>query len=471
MISIPTEPAQQQQPFLPTSLPAFSSLTALSALPTAVPFLTSPLAFQQSPTASSLPDTKPANNKPTVVAIAVPLGICALIALIALIFCARSTVFRGPGGTDPEKDWEAALKEKLAANARPSVVAAPGNNVGGVSVQPREMGGEFASVPVLPYHRQEDRGGGQSEGARGEGGRMGYPMMETYVNGYQPTYADGRSRELRSEVSRGSGSGSGTRCLTPVHESEFFTRLPPSSQSRQTASRRTREDRYSRDSRSSRDERDYTRDQFDEERFYRAPSQEGIPRSWSRESRQDRHYTPSRRSGSSLSGGSSCSCPHHLPPTGIPKDAYGLDGKRPGYSRMSSVESDKSRGSIVNPHSHPSCLSPSTSRSHSHISSSSRDYRAEGRPTQRGDRPLPSVAGRGARVSEVGVGGEGWKSGECMPHRTGVLERGMSSNSSQASGRWHVREKRASRVGMGGLGEVDGLYESLRIAIGSPVPR
>lgn len=395
-ISIPTQPAQQ--PFIPTSLPAVAIASALPSLS----FLTMP-----SNSASYAADTRAASTKPTVVAIAIPLSICALIALIALLFCARNKVFRAPRQSDPEKDWEAALKAKLAS--RPAQVAGVGIDVNGVSVRQRE--GDFASVPVLPYSAPRSVQDGRDES------RKGYPMLETYARNH-PRREYG-SRELRSE-----GSGrSGRRCLTPVREDEYFTRLPPGSDRR--GSRYPDRERYS----SEAWVRGYRRDMDD-----RYHPRDALPRSWSRES--DRHYMTARRSGSST--GSTCDCPYH-----------GVSAvKRPVYDRAYSERSDESRGSIVNPH--PSCLSPSTSRSRSYMDASK-------------GRPLPRTAS--------------WDRG--MPHRTGVLERGPSSNSSQASSmRWDMREKRSAGSGLGaagisgGLGgELDGLYESLRVAIGSPVRR
>jgi hypothetical protein len=166
---------------------------------------------------------------------------------------------------------------------------------------------------------------------------------------------------------------------------------------------------------------------------------------------------------------SSCSCPHHDPrddpkyrKSDVPLRApYSLDMARPAYSRMSSAESEQSRGSIINPH--PQCLSPSASRSQSH---SSRRVDPSPLDQYRAQRPLPQIR----EPSDV------WSRGQCLPHRSGVLERGPSSTSTDcaAGASWETRDKSGSRGpgedgGAKGDGGMEGLYESLRLAIASPV--
>ena len=151
------------------------------------------------PTQTSLSDsslsTTHAASRPSAAAIAIPLAICALILLSALIFCARTRVARKPAAKNNDlegRDWQAVIKEKAAA-------AKAGNNV----VVTERIGERV--IPPMDGNHYQDRGDRTSRNLRDgfhDGGFRGDRCM--------------------SEMS----SRSGTRCLTPIRERERFTSIP-----------------------------------------------------------------------------------------------------------------------------------------------------------------------------------------------------------------------------------------------------
>ncbi|WWD06526.1 hypothetical protein V865_004618 [Kwoniella europaea PYCC6329] len=91
-------------------------------------------------------------SKPNIKAIALPISICGLILIAALIFCTRSRVFRKTGlGKDVENDWQSVIKEKAAAAS--SLAVAPSESKGGVKVRERKevVADGVGVVPTLGY--------------------------------------------------------------------------------------------------------------------------------------------------------------------------------------------------------------------------------------------------------------------------------------------------------------------------------
>jgi len=407
--------------------------------------------------------------RPNAVAIAVPIAICGLILLAALGFCARNRLYRPPG-RDEEKDWEEIVKAKAAESTARGSLASQGAPTAsaGVSVIPRkesrpaghgsEQTREFAALPVLPY------GNGQYAHERAVREPRGWSLHESYVgSGSRSRSREGSrdryeresrrgSRGYDMECTRSSASGPGSRCLTPVRERDVFTRVPSF-------------DRRERDRRS-----DYDRGRLHDRGY-----------DLDRRRERERYYSTSRRTSSSIGGMSECSCRDypHAHSQGHRRSererGFGhesnLSGKRPSWSRMSSAESDHSSRLIVNPHphtpmgphGHPLSLSPRMSQSRSRSSRSSRSDSTFASPLEvyRAHRPLPSVKVKGSQFA--------WEGDRGMPHRTGVLERGDSRTSSEGGVAWG-KQKGEAAGRMEQMSEMEGLYESLRLAIGSPAP-
>ncbi|WVW79111.1 hypothetical protein I302_101076 [Kwoniella bestiolae CBS 10118] len=96
-------------------------------------------------------------NKPNIKAIALPISICGLILIAALIFCARSRVFRKTGlGRDVEKDWQSVIKEKAAASSLAASSSSLLSSAGvmGKVVEVRERRDEVP-VPTLGYRGRQ----------------------------------------------------------------------------------------------------------------------------------------------------------------------------------------------------------------------------------------------------------------------------------------------------------------------------
>ncbi|WVF67183.1 hypothetical protein IAT40_001930 [Kwoniella sp. CBS 6097] len=109
-------------------------------------------------------------SKPSATAIALPLALCGLILISALIFCARSRVFRKPGlGKDVEK-WQEIVKEKAAASAAASASASTSTLAKsaseGVEVRQRNdnpyKGYVDPEVPAFGYRGREASNDGYS---------------------------------------------------------------------------------------------------------------------------------------------------------------------------------------------------------------------------------------------------------------------------------------------------------------------
>ena len=416
--------------------------------------------------------------RPNAVAIAVPIAICGLILLAALGFCARNRLYRPPGRD--EENWEEIVKAKAAASTARGSLASQGAPMAsaGVSVIPRdealssghgqEQMREFAALPVLGY----DRGQCEYSGPREQ---RGCSMEESYIGGGRTRSREGsrdrycqgedrrdeRDRRYEWDSRRGSrgydmehahsnSSGTGTRRLTPMRERDAFTRVPSSD---------------------------------------RRESRSGCGRGCDDDGRRnrDRYYSTSRGTSASIGGMSECSCrgDHHRHGRGHTHrrnerergadldDDFNASGRRPSWSRMSSAESAKSGRSIVNPHphtplgphGHPISLSPRMSQSRSRSSRSSRSDSTFASPLEeyRAHRPLPPVKVRESQYA--------WRGGSGMPHRTGVLEREDSRTSSEGGAAWgKVKAGGGGAARMEEMSEMDGLYESLRLAIGSPAP-
>ncbi|WWC91442.1 uncharacterized protein L201_006388 [Kwoniella dendrophila CBS 6074] len=108
---------------------------------------------------TTIPKEFASSGKPHIKAIALPISICGLIFIAALIFCARSKLFRKTGFKDLEKNnnasnlngnWQDVIKQKMAA----SNTSANGNgNSKGVEVKERKdfSGGDNFIVPTLGY--------------------------------------------------------------------------------------------------------------------------------------------------------------------------------------------------------------------------------------------------------------------------------------------------------------------------------
>ncbi|OCF60334.1 hypothetical protein L486_03016 [Kwoniella mangroviensis CBS 10435] len=95
-------------------------------------------------------------SKPNIKAIALPISICGLILIAALIFCARSRVFRKTGlGKDVENDWQSVIKQKAAAAS--SLAIAPSESKGGVEVRERieVVADGVGVVPTLGYRGRQ----------------------------------------------------------------------------------------------------------------------------------------------------------------------------------------------------------------------------------------------------------------------------------------------------------------------------
>ncbi|WVQ64125.1 uncharacterized protein L199_002285 [Kwoniella botswanensis] len=124
-----------------------------------------PYSYTQPPQLSANANANPnANNmtaneqpsKPNIKAIALPISICGLILIAALIFCARSRVFRKTGlGKDVENDWQSVIKEKAAAAS--SLAVAPSGSKGGVEVRERKevVADGIGVVPILGYRGRQ----------------------------------------------------------------------------------------------------------------------------------------------------------------------------------------------------------------------------------------------------------------------------------------------------------------------------
>ncbi|WVQ94779.1 hypothetical protein IAU59_001861 [Kwoniella sp. CBS 9459] len=101
-----------------------------------------------------------AASKPSATAIALPLALCGLILVSALIFCARSRVFRKPGlGKDVEK-WQEIVKEKAAASAAASASTLVASGSQGVEVRQRTDNNPYKGymdpeVPAFGYRGRE----------------------------------------------------------------------------------------------------------------------------------------------------------------------------------------------------------------------------------------------------------------------------------------------------------------------------
>ena len=233
---------------------------------------------------------------------------------------------------------------------------------------------------------------------------------------YQRDEYQGAGRRSRppSEMS----SRSGTRCLTPIREGEYFTAIPVSNYARRALGQPK-----------------------DPRRFDPRPSHE--------------YYATSRRSSSSLGGTrtvDSCPCAYHdRQAWSQPREKLFVDCVREG-----SIE-----GSIYNPHP-PVCSSR-------HPSSLSHSWPA---------RPLPEPMIRTSSTYTETIDhrrerGGYWEREQCAPpHMSGVLERAGSSASTDMDADWEA-ERRHGRGSVGGrVGEgereMGELYESLRRAIGTP---
>ncbi|KAK4686913.1 hypothetical protein P7C73_g3212, partial [Tremellales sp. Uapishka_1] len=131
----------------------------LSVLPTPIPSTAADL--------QSLSSTRP---RPSATIIAIPLALCGLIVLVALIFCARRKVYRAPRHTDVEttgeKTWQEIVREKAAAS---KTHAGSDNVVVTSRVLERPpppacltpKGGSFTHIPKVDYIRGNRRTGAE----------------------------------------------------------------------------------------------------------------------------------------------------------------------------------------------------------------------------------------------------------------------------------------------------------------------
>nr|XP_031862218.1 uncharacterized protein CI109_002182 [Kwoniella shandongensis]KAA5529290.1 hypothetical protein CI109_002182 [Kwoniella shandongensis] len=251
--------AQAQQPLLQPSysLPTTTPLSAVQA---------------QAQAQSDTSTTSHHSSKPSIIAIVLPLTFCGLILIAALLYCARSKMFRNSGlgkskkGDDDleGRDWQEIIKEKARASS-----AASASSVG---VEVREQKLEEEENPY-----------------------RGYTDSALSPSPKKDSHHDDHSSRGRHK--------SGSRCLTPVSyrghgdeqirvretEREYFTSLP-------------RGVRYDRD-RSGHGHRSRPRPSRGE-RIHSDKSArhyEGRDRDRQRDTERE-YYTTSRRSSSGLGG-------------------------------------------------------------------------------------------------------------------------------------------------------------------------
>jgi hypothetical protein len=170
----------------------FQSRKQVFAIPT------SAYSLSALPTTSVISDAATAGthaSKPSATAIAVPLALCGLIVVSALIVCARKRMFKSQGhkASDLEgSDWQAVVREKARSS---------------VTVTEKKV----VEAPVLPML-----------GYAGETRQEGNP----YRGHTDPDVRERKEYDeyLRRQDSVSSRSGSG-RCITPMRD-EYFTSVP-----------------------------------------------------------------------------------------------------------------------------------------------------------------------------------------------------------------------------------------------------
>ena len=129
----PTTGPQHQYPFpYPSSLPSFS--------------------------ATAIPPISDHNTISNTLALAVPISVCSLIGLVAtLVFLKRRSERSAGARQDVEKDWQAVVKQK-AAESRMGASMKPGPGAPGTSSSrdgvtvTKRVDDELAALPVLDYH-------------------------------------------------------------------------------------------------------------------------------------------------------------------------------------------------------------------------------------------------------------------------------------------------------------------------------
>jgi len=349
------------------------------------------------------------STRPTAVAIAVPLAICALILLCALIFCARNRSFRKPGGKGIDlegRDWQAVIKEKAAAAAMSGVV---------VTERKSEIPG--SAVPIPGYRNVVDR-------------EHRYPQVRTDEAG--------RREMCSSELS----SQSRTRCLAPIREGEYFTSIPSIDVGR-------------------RGYRNRDRDSHDSRRFY--GRQNGGYYGTSRRS----------SSSLGGDEGCTCSHRERERGLGFERQSKYREERGYECTRDPSVEGSiynphPPRSLTTHLSSHSNYHSHSHSHGHEQSHEPTRYSRPLPEPMIRTSTRYTTESGthEWAGGPAIGMG-----MGKCAPpHKSGVLDRESSSSSTDTDA-GGLRYGRGRSNGRGRVGEQDEemgeLYESLRRAIGT----
>ncbi|WVR09234.1 hypothetical protein IAU60_006298 [Kwoniella sp. DSM 27419] len=120
------QPRTQAQAPLQATLPLLAPSITLTSDITPLPTLV--------PSAQDMRSHGPP-SRPTATAIALPLALCGLILVSALVYCARSRMFRKPGLGNDEEKWQEVIKEKVAASTAAGV---PVSTQSGVEVRKRQ---------------------------------------------------------------------------------------------------------------------------------------------------------------------------------------------------------------------------------------------------------------------------------------------------------------------------------------------
>ncbi|OCF44461.1 hypothetical protein I317_01722 [Kwoniella heveanensis CBS 569] len=459
-----TIPMTTASPVLyPTPMQAYSQAPQVQAQ--APLQVTAPIAASD-PTATSIEAETvhhPA-SKPSATAIALPLALCGLILISALIFCARSRIFRKPGlGKDVEK-WQDIVKEQAAASAAASASASTSTLAKSAS-----EGVEVRQRNDNPYKGYTDP----------EVPAFGYRGREASHDGYTP------SKNSRQQYEN-SSSGRSER-FTAIPEVNYDRRRDRARGGGGRDRSRTDDRPRSGGHNHSRQHRQYSHASLQRDRPFDDRCNSSNPRDY---------YSTSRRSSSGIGGvydnyndlerQGGCDCSHwhsrstHLHSHSSSRQSSRSDphpsrgsrsstAREPDIRRPSAVQND-SFGPLSNPHDHGSM----------HFQASSNGRRPLPQPiirsstlTSRGssldpfaDMPrqktLPHVTGglRDEHDDSVRI------RGERHHHSSGVEYTRRDGHETPTEAGWDMdlplAGEGAYRTGDEGMGE---LYESLRRAI------
>ena len=435
-------------------------------------------------------------TRPNAAIIAVPISICGAILLASLLLCARSRMKKpkdlesgpvpsvpatgagagaGPGNAGVPTDWQAMVKRK----ALDGMGTEKGHDGGNITITERR---DDAILPILGYIP-----GSHSSLPPAYRARRGAPMVERYVDDPYTrfdglhTRRQGFSRDIysrgsrdrdrerererekeravrymgdRSAYSSRSGSGSGSRCITPcardrshdTHGSRHSDHSRHSHHSSRAAHSRGSKGRY---------------DEYDHPPRHSHSN-------WEKED----YYTPSRRSRSGLGGvRDTCDCPpyppsrHPHPHSHAHTHSHSHSGNCTGCSRQISINSSGRTRPRTPDDPDPNPMRHLPGPTYSSSSSSSRPLPE---PMIRSDSQTHSSDMSSRHSRDYLPKSKTNSKLHSHPHRTGVLRRADSSTSTDTDAGWDLAGKGAYETSHGrGMGE---LYESLRRAIGESEP-